>query len=190
MIRTLLLGLVLIAAGCAPAIDPGPAPLSPPPAPVAAPVLVPPSPPKATPRKAESVLVVKSKRELHLIHDGEPFRTYKVALGAQPTGHKERQGDNRTPEGQYVLDRRNPGSRFYKSIHVSYPNADDRASARVRGVDPGGLIMIHGLAPEIRDLGPDHRLWDWTKGCIAVTNREMDEIWAFVDMGTPIEILP
>lgn len=127
---------------------------------------------------------------MHLLYEGEPFRTYKVALGIQPVGHKMQQGDNRTPEGEYVLGRRNPGSRFHKSIHISYPNAEDRASARARGVDPGDLIMIHGVPPEIEDLGADHRLWDWTNGCIAVTNQEMDEIWDLVGPGTPIEIRP
>src|SRR3546814_6719067 len=97
-------------------------------------------------------------------------------------------GDNRTPEGEYVLGGRNAGSRFYKSIHISYPNEADRISARERGVNPGGSIMIHGVPPDLTDLGADHRLWDWTNGCIAVTNGEMDEIWNLVDSGTPIEI--
>src|SRR3546814_12585662 len=99
-------------------------------------------------------------------------------------------GDNRTPEGEYVLGGRNAGSRFYKSIHISYPNEADRISARERGVNPGGSIMIHGVPPDLTDLGADHRLWDWTNGCIAVTNGEMDEIWTLVDSGTPIEIRP
>ena len=192
MIRALSLAVALIVAGCALPPDPGPPPAEPVPVVVPAPppVVEAPARPVATPRKADRVLVEKSKRELHLMHEGEAFRTYRVALGTQPRGHKMQQGDNRTPEGEYVLGARNPGSRFYKSIHISYPNAADRASARARGVDPGGAIMIHGVAPEIVDLGPDHRLWDWTNGCIAVTNQEMDEIWAFVDRGTPIEIRP
>ncbi|MFN4089865.1 MAG: murein L,D-transpeptidase family protein [Alphaproteobacteria bacterium] len=150
----------------------------------------PPPPPRPDPARADRVLVLKSERIMHLLYEGEPFRTYKVALGIQPVGHKMQQGDNRTPEGEYVLGRRNPGSRFHKSIHISYPNAEDRASARARGVDPGDLIMIHGVPPEIGDLGADHRLWDWTNGCIAVTNQEMDEIWDLVGPGTPIEIRP
>lgn len=140
--------------------------------------------------KADKVLVLKEKRELLLLREGKAFRTYKVALGIKPRGHKERRGDHRTPEGQYVLGGRNAESRFYKSIHISYPNEADRAAARARGVNPGGSIMIHGVPPDLADLGADHRLWDWTNGCIAVTNREMDEIWNMVGPGTPIEIRP
>jgi len=140
--------------------------------------------------KADKVLVLKGQREMLLLREGKVFRTYKVALGIKPRGHKEQRGDNRTPEGQYILGGRNPESRFYKSIHISYPNEADRAAARARGVNPGGSIMIHGVPPDLADLGADHRLWDWTNGCIAVTNREMDEIWNLVEAGTPIEIRP
>jgi len=140
--------------------------------------------------KVDQVLVVKSHRTLSLISDGEVLRTYKVALGGSPVGAKEQQGDHKTPEGHYVLDRRNAKSRFYKSIHVSYPNDQDKQKASQRGVASGGDIMIHGLPNGFGWLGSTHRTRDWTDGCIAVTNAEMDEIWKLVPDGTPIEIRP
>jgi len=140
--------------------------------------------------KVDQVLVVKSHRTLSLISDGEVLRTYKVALGGSPVGAKEQQGDHKTPEGHYVLDRRNAKSRFYKSIHVSYPNDQDKQKASQRGVASGGDIMIHGLPNGFGWLGSTHRARDWTDGCIAVTNAEMDEIWKLVPDGTPIEIRP
>ena len=100
------------------------------------------------------------------------------------------QGDHKTPEGHYVLDRRNPKSKFYKSIHVSYPNEQDRRKAQAKGVPPGGDIMIHGLPNGMGAVGAAHRLTDWTDGCIAVTDAEMDEIWKIVPDGTPVEIRP
>jgi murein L,D-transpeptidase YafK len=140
--------------------------------------------------KADKVVVIKSKRVLMLMKDGEIFKAYKVALGRQPKGHKTRQGDRRTPEGRYVLDSRNPNSRYHLAIHISYPNASDVLSAQQRGVSPGGNIMIHGLPPESKSIGDLHSFLDWTDGCIAVTNSEMEEIWQFVSDGTPIEIRP
>lgn len=140
--------------------------------------------------KIDAVLVVKSERTLTLLAHGKTVRTYKVALGGVPVGAKEMQGDHKTPEGHYVLDRRNPKSKFYRSIHVSYPNEQDRHKAQVRGVPPGGDIMIHGLPNGMGALGAAHRLTDWTDGCIAVTDAEMDEIWKIVPDGTPIEIRP
>ncbi len=140
--------------------------------------------------QADKVIVIKSKRVLMLLKDGEIFRTYKVALGKQPKGHKTRQGDRRTPEGRYVLDSRNPRSKYHLAIHISYPNESDIVSAQKRGVSPGGDIMIHGLPPESRSVGELHSFLDWTDGCIAVTNTEMEEIWQFVADGTPIEIKP
>ncbi len=140
--------------------------------------------------KADQVVVVKSDRTLTLLSHGNVLRTYKVALGGSPVGAKQQQGDHRTPEGHYVLDRRNPKSRFYKSIHVSYPNEEDRRQAARRGVSPGGDIMIHGLPNGFGWLGETHRAQDWTDGCIAVTNSEIDEIWGLVPDGTPIEIKP
>jgi murein L,D-transpeptidase YafK len=138
----------------------------------------------------DKVLVIKSKRILMLLKDGEIFRTYKVALGKQPTGHKTRQGDRRTPEGRYVLDSRNPKSKYHLAIHISYPNESDVLSAQKRGVSPGGDIMIHGLPPGSGSIGELHSFLNWTDGCIAVTNAEMEEIWQFVPDGTPIEIKP
>lgn len=113
-----------------------------------------------------------------------------MALGGSPVRAKEQQGDHKTPEGQYTLDRRNAKSRFYKSIHVSYPNEQDKQKASQRGVSAGGDIMIHGLPNGFGWLGSTHRALDWTDGCVAVTNEEMDEIWELVPDGTPIEIRP
>lgn len=140
--------------------------------------------------KADQVIVVKSQRTLTLLSHGRPLHTYKVSLGGAPVGVKEQQGDHKTPEGHYILDRRNAKSRFYKSIHVSYPDAEDKRRAAERGVDPGGDIMIHGLPNGFGWLGSTHLVQDWTDGCVAVTNAEMDEIWRLVPDGTPIEIRP
>ena len=140
--------------------------------------------------KADQVIVVKSQRTLTLLSHGKVLRTYKVALGGAPVGAKEQQGDHKTPEGRYILDRRNAKSRFYKSIHVSYPNEQDKQRAAQRGVSAGGDIMIHGLPNGFGWLGAAHRNMDWTDGCIAVTNAEIDEIWDLVPDGTPIEIRP
>src|SRR5271165_487083 len=148
------------------------------------------SPPSPPPAKIDQVLVLKSERTLQLLSLGKVIRTYKVALGGAPVGAKEQQGDHKTPEGHYVLDRRNPKSQFYKSIHVSYPNEKDRRRAAERRVAPGGDIMIHGLPHGYGWLGAAHRERDWTDGCIAVTNQEIDEIWKLVPDGTPIEIRP
>jgi len=144
--------------------------------------------PSDTSSKADSVLVVKSERKLKLIRHGEIFREYTIALGSRPLGHKWEEGDQRTPEGFYILDWRNPVSRFYRSIHVSYPDATDESYARMAGIDPGGNIMIHGLPND--SLASKWQGWDWTDGCIAVANDAMDEIWKAVDEGTPIEIRP
>jgi murein L,D-transpeptidase YafK len=140
--------------------------------------------------KADQVIVMKSQRTLTLLSRGKVLRTYRVALGGSPVGAKERQGDHKTPEGQYILDRRNAKSRFYKSIHVSYPNEQDKQKASQRGVSAGGDVMIHGLPNGFGWLGATHRALDWTDGCVAVTNQEMDEIWQLVPDGTPIEIHP
>jgi len=140
--------------------------------------------------KADQVIVVKSQRTLTLLSHGKVLRTYKVALGGTPVGAKEQQGDHKTPEGRCILDRRNAKSRFYKSIHVSYPNEQDKERAARRGVSPGGDIMIHGLPNGFGWLGATHRAQDWTDGCVAVTNQEIDEIWGLVPDGTPIEIRP
>lgn len=140
--------------------------------------------------KADELIVLKSERKLLVMREGSVVRTYRVALGIKPIGHKERMGDQRTPEGDYRIDARKPDSRFHRALSISYPNEQDRDAARARGYSPGGAIMIHGLPPERAKLGKDHYLWDWTNGCIAVSNEEMDEIWAMVDVGTPISIRP
>lgn len=121
---------------------------------------------------------------------GATVRSYNVALGSEVKGAKTRRGDHKTPEGHYVIDARNEHSRYYKSLHISYPNAEDRERARRLGVDPGGDIMIHGLPNGEGFIGKAHVLHDWTDGCIAVTDEEMDEIWKIVPVGTRVEILP
>lgn len=139
---------------------------------------------------ADRVRVFKRERRLELVNQGRVIKSYRIALGGEPVGPKARQGDHRTPEGLYILDSRNAHSQFYKSIHISYPNAQDRASARRQGVSPGGDVFVHGLPNGYGWVGSSHRLKDWTDGCIAVTNDEIDEIWSAVKDGTPIEILP
>lgn len=139
---------------------------------------------------ADKLVVFKKDHTLQLLDHGKLLKKYKIALGGAPAGPKERQGDHRTPEGVYVLDRRNEHSHFYRSLHISYPNAEDRARALKEGVNPGGGIMVHGLPNGFGWIGSGHRLRDWTDGCIAVTNEEMDEIWRTVPDGTPIEIRP
>ncbi len=140
--------------------------------------------------KAERVVVRKGARELVLLREGRVMRRYDVALGFAPKGPKRERGDGRTPEGEYVLHGRNAQSKFHRSLRISYPNEEDRARAESRGVHPGGEIMIHGLPEGREEIGSDHTTADWTDGCVAVTNEEMDEIWERVDDGTPIEIRP
>ena len=140
--------------------------------------------------RADCVVLFKKERTLQLMKSGKVIKTYKVALGGDPIGPKTRQGDYKTPEGTYILDSRNPHSQFYKSIHISYPNAQDRAAARKKGVSAGGDVFIHGLPKGYGWIGAGHRVHDWTDGCIAVTDQEMNEIWRAVSNGTPIEIRP
>ena len=139
---------------------------------------------------ADKILVKKGEHKLYLLKNGRPIRTYLVSLGSNPKGHKERRGDNRTPEGLYYLDGRNSGSRFYKALHISYPNTKDRVEAAMRGDSPGGQIMLHGQGRTNGDLQDVLRGADWTAGCIAVTNAEIEEIWNYTTYGTPIEIQP
>src|SRR5690554_3422408 len=139
---------------------------------------------------ADSVLVIKSKRKLYLLKDGEVLREFDIALGLMPNGPKQREGDFRTPEGKYVLEARNPSSDYFLSIKISYPNAEDRARARAAGVDPGGQIMIHGLPNNPRRDEKSYLGWDWTDGCIAVSNSDMIDIWLMTQVSTPIEIRP
>ncbi len=144
----------------------------------------------ATPLHADRVVVLKKERTLQLLSSGKVIKTYKVALGGDPVGPKTRQGDHKTPEGVYVLDSRNAHSQFHRAIHISYPSARDRAAARAKGVSPGGDVFVHGLPNGYGWVGPSHREKDWTDGCIAVTDEEIEEIWIAVADGTPIEIRP
>jgi murein L,D-transpeptidase YafK len=140
--------------------------------------------------KAELVLVKKSEHKLILISGGQAFREYRVALGPKPRGPKMAIGDERTPEGEYILDRKNEKSAFYKSIHISYPNDADRDRAEKLGLQPGGSIMIHGQPNEKQWPEDIAQKFNWTSGCIAVTDGQMDEIWDAVEVGTPIRIQP
>lgn len=140
--------------------------------------------------KADRVIVSKKEHTLTLMSQGKVLKTYRIALGRDPVGPKARQGDHKTPEGIYLLDRRNAHSRFYRAIHISYPDAKDRAEAAKLGVNPGGDVMIHGLPNGFGWMGSLHRSMDWTDGCIAVTDEEIDEIWRAVPDGTEIEIRP
>ena len=140
--------------------------------------------------RADRVVVRKSARVLELYSGARRLRAYPVALGTEPRGAKQEEGDGKTPEGRYVVDFRKVDSSFHRALHVSYPAPRDVAAARARGVSPGGLIMIHGLPNGKGYLGRLHLLHDWTLGCIAVTDPEIEEIWRVVPDGTPIEILP
>jgi murein L,D-transpeptidase YafK len=140
------------------------------------------------PEKADSILILKKEHTLELLSAGKVIRTHKVALGRGGLAPKQREGDDRTPEGRYVIDSKNAKSSFYRALHVSYPDAEDRKRAATRGVSPGGAIMIHGLPNGMSWVGASHHLYDWTKGCIAVTDQEIDEIWNLVPVGTPVEI--
>ena len=140
--------------------------------------------------QADHVVVLKKERRLELLSQGKLIKTYKVALGSDPIGPRTRQGDHKTPEGSYILDSRNPHSKFYKSLHISYPSARDRSKANQGGFSPGGDVYVHGLPNGYRYIGAVHLLRDWTDGCIAVTDEEMDEIWKAVPDGTQIEIRP
>lgn len=140
--------------------------------------------------RADRMIVVKKDRTLTLMNGEKVLKVYKVALGSDPIGPKRMEGDHKTPEGTYVLDRRNSKSKFYRSIHISYPSKEDRERAHGLGVSPGGDVMVHGLPNGFGWLAATHRALDWTDGCIAVTDQEMDEIWNAVSDGTPIEIKP
>jgi murein L,D-transpeptidase YafK len=140
--------------------------------------------------KADRVVVEKSKRLLHLYKAGKLLVSYPVALGGEPVGAKRQQGDNKTPEGHYMLDFKKPDSAYYKAIHISYPSAKDKADARALGVAPGGDIMIHGQPNGYGWAAGMTQRFDWTLGCIALTNEDMEAVWGAVDAGTPIEIKP
>jgi murein L,D-transpeptidase YafK len=139
---------------------------------------------------ADKVVIVKGDRKLLLLRDGEPFRTFDIALGIRPVGDKQAEGDFKTPEGSYLLDIRNSNSDFFLSIHISYPNRQDAQQARSSGVEPGGAIMIHGQPNTPSRSEAYYRTQDWTNGCIAVSNSDMIDIWLMTANNTPIEILP
>ena len=143
----------------------------------------------------DEVRVYKAKRQVQVLQNGTVIKTYAMRLGFAPIGHKTTEGDGKTPEGSYTLDWRNPNSLFYKSLHISYPNANDTAQAQARGVSAGGDVMIHGSS-NLPQGKPQQALYDylpredWTHGCVAVSNQDMDELWANVKNGTKIGIYP
>jgi murein L,D-transpeptidase YafK len=147
----------------------------------------PPSPDTAL---ADRIEVFKAERRLVLLRDGQALKTYRVALGADPVGPKRQEGDHRTPEGRYTIDFHKPDSTFHLALHISYPNEEDRRRAARRGISPGGSIMIHGLPNGLAGFGRVHASRDWTDGCIAVTDGEIDEIARAVPDGTVIVIYP
>jgi murein L,D-transpeptidase YafK len=139
---------------------------------------------------ATKIVVYKADRKMMVYAKDVLLASYVVSLGGNPMGHKECEGDNKTPEGAYTISYKNPHSQFRKSLKISYPNKADRAHAKKLGVAPGGDIFIHGLGQGFGFLGATHVVHDWTLGCIAVTNEEIDELWKMVDVGTRIEIFP
>jgi murein L,D-transpeptidase YafK len=142
------------------------------------------------PLLADRVIVRKSERQMYLMHGSKVLRTYRVALGLNPVGPKEQEGDSRTPEGHYQLTRRNPHSEYFLSIQVSYPNDKDLQRARRNRLTPGGAIMIHGLPNDLRREPSYYEQRDWTDGCIAVSDSDMLEIWLMTPQDVPIDILP
>ena len=136
------------------------------------------------------VVIEKARRQMTLFSAGQQISRYYVALGKSPVGRKLCQGDNRTPEGRYSISGRKPNSDFYRALRISYPSDEDVARAHKLGCDPGGDIMIHGLRPGSPDGLRKHLFTDWTLGCVAVTNEEIEQIWAMVPDGTPVEIRP
>nr|WP_256261023.1 L,D-transpeptidase family protein [Shewanella sp. NIFS-20-20] len=140
--------------------------------------------------QVDLVKVTKSTNQLQLFHQGQLLKSYHIALGDNPVGHKLSEGDERTPEGRYILDYKKADSAYYRSIHISYPNDADKLRARALGQSAGGLIMIHGENPDSELSAIEQQQINWTNGCIAVTNQEMDELWQLIEPGTPIEIYP
>ena len=139
---------------------------------------------------ADRLVVLKSQRQLVVYSRGEVLKTYRVSLGRHPVGRKQYQGDGRTPEGLYAIDLRKTNTCCFRSLEISYPNAADRAWAAAHHVSPGGLVMVHGIGRGFGWVGRLQRFYDWTDGCVAVTNREMAELWRVVPVGTPIELRP
>jgi murein L,D-transpeptidase YafK len=143
-----------------------------------------------SPQKADSILILKKDHLLELLAHGKVIRTYHVALGQGGLAPKQREGDGRTPEGHYTIDARSAESHYHKAFHISYPNAADKQRAARLGVSPGGAVMIHGLPNDKGCLDSAHRMYDWTLGCVALTDAEIDELWTLVPVGTPVEIRP
>lgn len=148
-----------------------------------------PPPLAAKEAQADRIMVSKVDKTLYLLQGDKVLKSYRISMGGRwDEGHKQREGDERTPEGSYQIDWRNERSRAYLSLHISYPNAEDSAQAQAAGYSAGGDIMIHGLPNGLGWFAPVHHLMDWTDGCIAVTNEEMREIWSLVSNNTPITI--
>ena len=140
---------------------------------------------------ADKILIVKSSHSLQLIGQNRVLKSYSISLGGNPIGAKAQQGDEKTPEGKYRIDFKNPNSAYHLSLHISYPNSEDILQAKRLGVSPGGGIFIHGLpnaAPKF--LGGLHQLYDWTKGCVGMSNEEIEEVYRATPVGTEVEILP
>ena len=146
--------------------------------------------PETISTSVEKILVLKSARQLQLIQNGRAIKTYRISLGKQPKGHKLREGDKRTPEGIYWVDWRKKSDKFNLAMHIDYPNVSDAATARREGVDPGGMIMIHGTPDTEENPESLFHTLDWTDGCIAMKNHEMREVWNLVKDGTMVEIRP
>ncbi len=140
--------------------------------------------------KVDLVRVEKSQRTLYLMSSGKVLREYKIVLGGSPVGHKQREGDKRTPEGRYTLDFKKEDSAYFRAIHISYPNEQDKENARQLGVSPGGAIMIHGQPNKFGWSSGITQTFDWTEGCIALSNADMSEVWELVQVPIPIEIVP
>jgi murein L,D-transpeptidase YafK len=144
----------------------------------------------ATDGPVDRIIVEKSKRTMTLLKQDKEVRTYKIALGRDPVGPKVRMGDKKTPEGVYFVDYKVRNSIYHRALHLSYPNAEDRERARSMGVPPGGSIMIHGMKQDKLWMGDVQYLFNWTNGCIALTNDEIEEVWKLVSTWTPVEIKP
>jgi murein L,D-transpeptidase YafK len=140
--------------------------------------------------KVDFIRVEKGKRLMHMYSKGLEIKTYRISLGRDPVGDKLCQGDNKTPEGRYFIKSKDPVSRFHKSLWISYPDQQDIEEAKRAGKNPGGGILIHGITNGFSRIGRAHLLIDWTRGCIAVTNKEIDELYEHVNVGVPIEIVP
>lgn len=143
-----------------------------------------------TATNVDRIVVDKTKHTISLYKDKEELETYKIGLGKSPVGHKEQEGDNRTPEGTYKIIHKNPKSQYHKALTISYPNDQDRKKAAKKGVHPGGDIQIHGFREDLAWVRQNHDIADVTRGCILLTNPELEKLYAMTDVGTTIEIRP